>query len=60
MDDKLVLDSSGAWVWKTVRLAAEKQILLPDKLDSLPCTADHSFDSTINQRGETYTALLDY
>ena len=59
MDDQLVIDSSGAWVRKTAQLIAEKPLLPPEHFGCLPCAADHSMDSAIDQYADTYTVLLD-
>ena len=59
MDDKLVIDSSGAWVRRTVQLIAEKPLLPPEHFGGLTCAADHSFDSTSGQNEDICTVLLD-
>ena len=59
MDDKLVLDSSGAWVRKTVQMIAEKPLLPLERFSGLPYTADQSSDLTGNQREKPHTVLLD-
>ena len=59
MDDKLVIDSSGAWVRKTAQLIAEKPLLPPEHFGSLPCAANHSLDFSNHQFEDTYTVLLD-
>jgi len=59
MDDKLVIDSSGAWVRKTAQLIAEKPLLPSEHFGGLPCVADQSFDFTSNQHEDAYTVLLD-
>ena len=59
MDDKLVIDSSGAWVRKTTQLIAEKPLLPPEHFGGLPCAADQSLDPTNQQYECTYTVLLD-
>ena len=59
MDDQLVLDSSGAWVRKTVQMIAEKPLLPLERFSGLPCTAYQSPDLTGNQHEDTHTFLLD-
>ena len=59
MDDKLVIDSSGAWVRKTAQLIAEKPLLPPEHFTGLPCAAGHLSDFTSNQHEDTYTVLFD-
>ena len=59
MDNRLVIDASGAWVRKTAQLIAEKPLLPPEHFDGLPCATDYSLDYTNNQHEEPYTALLD-
>ena len=59
MDDKLVIDSSGAWVRKTTQLIAEKPLLPPEHFGSLPRAASQSSDFTYNQQEDAYTVLLD-
>ena len=59
MDDRLVIDSSVAWVRKTAQLIAEKPLLPPEHFDGPPCAADYSLDYTNNQHEDTYTVQLD-
>jgi hypothetical protein len=59
MDDKLIIDSSGAWVRKTAQLIAEKPLLPPEHFGGPPCATDYSLDLTIDQHEGTYTVLLD-
>ena len=59
MDDKLVIDSSGAWVRKTAQLIAGKPLLPREHFGGVPCVADHSFDSPSDQSEDIYTVLLD-
>ena len=59
MDDQLIIDSSGAWVRKTAQLLAEKPLLPPEHFGDPPCSADHSFHSTSDQRKDIHTVLLD-
>ena len=59
MDDKLVIDSSGAWVRKTAQVIAEKPLLPPEHFGGLNCVANRSLDFTGNQNEDTYTVLLD-
>ena len=57
MDDKLVIDSSGAWVRKTAQLIAEKPLLPPERFGGVPCAADQSLDPTNHQYEDTCTVL---
>ena len=59
MDDKLVIDSSGAWVRKTAQLISEKPILPLENFGVMPCAADQSSNYTSNQYEDTFTVLFD-
>ncbi len=59
MDERLVIDASGAWVRKTTQLIAEKPLLPPKHSYGLPCAADYSLDYTNNQNKDIDIVLLD-
>ena len=59
MDDRLVIDASGAWVRKTTQLIAEKPLLPPENFYGLPCAADYSLDYINNQNKDIDIVLLD-
>ena len=58
MDDQLVIDSSGAWVRKTVQLITEKSLLYFRDLRALLWTVNHKSEPSSHQHEYTYIELM--